>query len=142
MSEPKCLSEFLRDAYRNDTYELKLRLFSVDNNAVSFYLHPIGKDGDTADYYVVGNLTFPAQGADGVKRTMAHALIAANDGFKDPMPDFSCPKCSSVYDIFERPWFMPIAGGMQPHTDSGPAESWVIGVTTCPHCGHQWEVGS
>jgi hypothetical protein len=113
----------------------------VERNAVSFYIRPADRDGETCDYFVIGNLTINASVND-VIADFATALKADCAKF-GPMPDSSCPKCMTVQHgtYLEYPWFAAFDGGREPNTVNGPGEYWASGIQTCFECGHQWEAG-
>jgi hypothetical protein len=53
------LEQYLRQEFaRSGVIDFRLRA-TVGPAGVSFYLHPLGKDGDTRDYVVDGNVLAP-----------------------------------------------------------------------------------
>lgn len=133
----KPLSQYLKDALDQGIQDFRLKIFSHQPGAVQVYIHPYDKDGDTADYFVVGNLTVPAM-ANGVIGSLEAAIVADCEGFKMPMPDLTCPKChtqlSSAY--MSTPWF--VSTEVAP-----PGENyWERGIQTCDICGHQFMVST
>ncbi|MFP5515469.1 MAG: hypothetical protein ACLGJC_20585 [Alphaproteobacteria bacterium] len=56
----KTLEQFLRDAAATGAIDLRLRVTVTDGQPVTFYVHPLGRDGDTADFAVSGDTVTPA----------------------------------------------------------------------------------
>jgi len=137
----KTLSQYLKDANDQGIQDFRLKIYSTQPGAVQVYIHPCDKNGDTGDYFVIGNLAVPAI-ANGVIGSLEAAILADCEGFTDQMPDPVCPKCHSVFEdtYLQKPWFVATGGGVMPSTPSDPEQHWVEGVQTCSHCGHQFEV--
>lgn len=55
----KTLEQFFRDAAAVGVIDFSLRATVVDAERVTFYLHPHGKDGETLDFTVTGNVLTP-----------------------------------------------------------------------------------
>lgn len=137
----KTLGRYLYEYGKRGIIDFCLRAREEQGGVTSFYIRPADRDGETTDYFVIGNLTIQAA-VDGIISDFSTALKADCQTF-DAMPDASCPKCSTVQTgaYMERPWFVPLDGGKEPNSPSGPGEYWVEGIQTCFECGHQWEVG-
>ena len=52
------LEQYLRDCYTANVIDHSVRC-RVVGDAVTFYIHPAGKDGDTLDFLVNGNTLLP-----------------------------------------------------------------------------------
>ncbi|WP_162600026.1 hypothetical protein [Azospirillum sp. TSH58] len=55
----KNLEQFFRDAASVGIIDFALRASIVDGERVTFYVHPHGKDGETLDFTVTGNVLTP-----------------------------------------------------------------------------------
>ncbi|CAO3428679.1 hypothetical protein [Azospirillum argentinense] len=55
----KTLEQFFRDAASASIIDFALRATVVDGERVTFYVHPHGKDGETLDFTVTGNVLTP-----------------------------------------------------------------------------------
>ena len=60
----KTLEQYLRDAAGDNTIDFRIRATGYTSAPTSFYIHPMGKDGDTLDFTVIGNALVP-NGAGG-----------------------------------------------------------------------------
>jgi hypothetical protein len=54
----KTLEQYLKDAIEAGAIDFRIRA-SVSDGCVSFYIHPLDRDGETRDFQVRGNLTRP-----------------------------------------------------------------------------------
>lgn len=136
----RTFARYLYEFYKRNIIEFRLAVREVDG-VTSFYIHPLSRDGETVDFYAVGNLLIPAA-VDGVVSDFASALKADCDQFVAAPRLSRCPKCQGdlLGFIFDERWYVAIDGGISPNTPDGPGEAWVLGIQTCPDCGHQWEV--
>lgn len=50
------LENYLREAIEHGVIDFQLRTSLAGDGRVTFYIHPDGIDGDTADFEVAGNL--------------------------------------------------------------------------------------
>lgn len=74
----RTLNDYLRLSYKAGIIDHSLRVSSDDKGNLSFYIHPDGKDGETADFVLIGNrLELP-------RKTVAE--IEAD-------PEWRCPWC-------------------------------------------------
>jgi len=132
----KPLSQYLKDENGLGTTDFRLKICSTQAGAVQFCIHPYDKDGDTGDYFIIGNLTVPINTHSA--NQLESAIYTDCAGFKAPMPDLTCPKChvalSSAY--MSVPWFI--------RTEVAPPGKnyWEKGVQTCDICGHQFMVST
>lgn len=55
MNEKRTLENYLRDALITGVIDFQLRASIAGDGRVVFYVHPDGKDGETADFEVDGN---------------------------------------------------------------------------------------
>jgi hypothetical protein len=55
------LETYLRGNYRCGTIDHTIRCQASDDDVVSFYIHPSGKDGATLDFMVLENKLIPMQ---------------------------------------------------------------------------------
>jgi hypothetical protein len=55
----KTLEQYLRDAHADGAIDHALRCEVRENGDLKFYIHPVGKDGDTCDYLVEENHLWP-----------------------------------------------------------------------------------
>ena len=135
------LGRYLYECGKRGIIDFCLRAREEPGGVTSFYIRPANQDGETLDYFVIGNLTIQSA-VNGVISDFQTALKADCQSF-DIMPNASCPKCSTVQigTYLETPWFVRLLGGREPNTPNGPGESWAAGIQTCFECGHQWEVG-
>ena len=135
------LGHYLKRCYEQGIIDFCLRAREDAPGVTSFYIRPANQDGETIDYFVIGNLTIQAA-VDGIISDFSTALKADCQTF-GVMPDASCPKCNTVQSgtYLEQPWFVPLLGGKEPNSPNGPGEYWVEGIQTCFECGYQWEVG-
>jgi hypothetical protein len=131
---------YLHNNVKRGVIDFRLRVREESNGAASFYIHPYDQSGETADYYVIGELVINAV-VDGVITDFASALRADCSEFGH-VPNLSCPKCCTVQHgtMLEPPYFVRKNGGRQPNTENGTGEWWVEGVQTCFECGYQWEM--
>jgi hypothetical protein len=75
------LEQYLRTAAKDFTIDHVLRASFDEKDRITFYIHPHGKDGDTADFVVIGNrLEWP-------RKTVAEIL-------EDPK--WKCPWCEET----------------------------------------------
>lgn len=51
----RTLNDYLRHAFRAGIIDHSLRVSSDDKGNLSFYIHPDSKDGETADFVLIGN---------------------------------------------------------------------------------------
>lgn len=131
----KPIGQYLHEASEAGITDFRLRIFRSGKMA-RIYIHPYDQNGETVDYYVIGNLLLPY-----ANEGFATAFQRFVSGLQDPMPNLSCPLCHSVIGdvLYERPWFVALRGGMTPGTHNEPAEPYVEGVQLCPECGYIWE---
>lgn len=132
-------ARYLYEGHKRNVTDFRLAVREVDG-VMQFYIHPLGRDGETVDFFAVGNHLIPAS-VKGVIGDFLTAIQADCEGFKNPQALAYCPKCQA--DLFrillERPWYVAVNGGREPNTPNGPGEAWTTGVQTCPECGHQWD---
>ena len=64
------LEKYLRDNIKNGIIEFQLRA-SEGKNGIEFYIHPDGKDGDTLDFWVEGNLLISIQAYDNLMKLIS-----------------------------------------------------------------------
>ncbi len=134
------LGRHLYECHKRNIVDFRLAITERDG-VMYFYMHPLGRDGETLDFYVVGNLLIPAA-VDGVVSDLFAAMKADCDQFMATPGLSRCPKCQGdlLGFMFDARWYVAIDGGMGVDTPDGPGEAWVLGIQTCPECGHQWEV--
>lgn len=136
------LATYLRGARTADAVDHVVRLFEVVDGCPLIYIRPVGVNGQTLDFYVVGNRLIPAAIDGKGVVSLAEALRADCAPFAE-RPRFGwCLKCQAAIheDLLEAPFYVAVAGGRSPNTADGPGEAWARGIQTCPNCGHQWEV--
>ncbi|HCB13624.1 MAG TPA: hypothetical protein DEP36_08690 [Gammaproteobacteria bacterium] len=94
----------------------------------------------TATVYLTNELRFRLWLGKFLLRCAA-TVLGCDIRFEKPDMQWRCPNCLSDLSgiMYERPWFEATDGGREPNTSYGPGESWVIGIQSCPECGHQWE---
>lgn len=103
---------------------------------VQFYIRPIDRDGQTEDFYLVGNQLIPAP-VGGVVVDFETAVKADLAQFGKRREPDECSKCGARLDP-EGEHSMCIDGGVSPNTPDGPGEPWAEFVYMCPECGHQF----
>ncbi|MCG5241386.1 DUF2829 domain-containing protein [Azospirillum doebereinerae] len=59
----KTFEQYLRDASGADVIDFRLRATSIAGQPTTFYVHPLGKDGETLDFTVIGNALVPNSAA-------------------------------------------------------------------------------
>lgn len=55
MNEERTLESYLREALTTGVIDFQLRASTAGDGRVVIYIHPDGKDGETADFEVAGN---------------------------------------------------------------------------------------
>lgn len=68
------LERYFKINGKKDIIDFSLRA-QVSGGIVNFYIHPIGKDGETLDFYVFGNDLIPKEFLDNAKQKCAENLV-------------------------------------------------------------------
>lgn len=100
--------QYLSQSFAAGIIDHSLRVSSDDKGNLSFYIHPDGKDGETADFVLIGNrLELP-------RKTVSE--IKAED-------DWKCPWCDGKLTLtrnlaLNAEWFHCLSCGFESNTES------------------------
>ena len=55
----KTMEQYLRNGLVSHIIDYEIRVTISNENRITFYIHPKGKDGETLDFEVKGNILLP-----------------------------------------------------------------------------------